>query len=50
VTAIWNYAQSFAINDNSFGTTFGPSHIGVLNLVSGQTHGAVATQPTDRII
>jgi phospholipase C len=50
VTAIWNYAQGFAINDNSFETTFGPSHIGVLNLVSGQTHGAVATQPTDRII
>jgi phospholipase C len=50
VTAIWNYAQAFAINDNSFGTTFGPSHIGVLNLVSGQTHGALPTQPTDRII
>jgi phospholipase C len=50
VTAIWNYAQNFAINDNSFGTTFGPSHVGVINLVSGQTHGAVATQPTDRII
>src|SRR5262245_45950978 len=50
VTALWNYAQHFAMNDNSFGTTFGPSHIGVLNLVSGQTHGAVATQPTDRII
>jgi phospholipase C len=50
VTALWNYAQGFALNDNSFGTTFGPSHIGVLNLVSGQTHGAVATQPTDRIL
>jgi phospholipase C len=50
VTALWNYAQGFAINDNSFGTTFGPSHVGVVNLVSGQTHGAVATQPTDRII
>src|SRR5262249_13997054 len=47
VTALWNYAQHFAINDDSFGTTFGPSHIGVLNLVSGQTHGAVPTQPTD---
>src|SRR5438046_41453 len=31
VTAIWNYAQNFAINDNSFETTFGPSHIGVIN-------------------
>lgn len=50
VTALWNYAQNFAINDNSFGTTFGPSHIGLLNLVSGQTHGAVPTRATPRII
>ena len=39
VTAIWNYAQTFAMNDNSFGTVFGPSTPGALNLVSGQTHG-----------
>jgi phospholipase C len=41
VTALWNYAQSFAMSDNSFGTTFGPSTPGALNLVSGQTHGAI---------
>ncbi|MBS1856185.1 MAG: alkaline phosphatase family protein [Acidobacteria bacterium] len=40
VTAMWNYAQNFAMSDNSFGTTFGPSTPGALNLVSGQTHGA----------
>jgi phospholipase C len=40
VTALWNYAQHFALNDNSFGTTFGPSAPGAINLVSGQTHGA----------
>jgi len=40
VTAIWNYAQRFAISDNSFDTTFGPSSPGAINLVSGQTHGA----------
>jgi phospholipase C len=40
VTAIWNYAQRFAISDNSFATTFGPSSPGAINLVSGQTHGA----------
>jgi phospholipase C len=40
-TAMWNYAQRFAMNDNFFNTTFGPSTPGVLNLVSGQTHGAV---------
>ncbi len=40
VTALWNYAQHFAMNDNSFNTTFGPSTPGALNLVSGQTAGA----------
>ena len=40
VTAIWNYAQHFAMSDRSFNTTFGPSTPGALNLVSGQTHGA----------
>jgi phospholipase C len=39
VTALWNYAQHFAMNDNSFGTTFGPSTPGALNLVAGNTHG-----------
>ena len=40
VTALWNYAQHFSMNDNSFGSTFGPSTPGALNLVSGQTNGA----------
>jgi phospholipase C len=40
VTALWNYAQHFAMSDNSFGTTYGPSTPGALNLVAGQTHGA----------
>jgi phospholipase C len=39
-TAIWNYAQYFAMSDNSFGTTFGPSTPGALNLISGNTFGA----------
>ncbi|HEY9287305.1 MAG TPA: alkaline phosphatase family protein [Candidatus Dormibacteraeota bacterium] len=39
VTALWNYAQQFAMNDNSYGTTFGPSSVGAVNLISGQTHG-----------
>jgi phospholipase C len=41
VTAIWNYAQHFAMSDRSFSTTFGPSTPGALNLISGQTHGAM---------
>ncbi len=39
VTALWNYAQHFAMSDNSFGTTYGPSTPGALNLVAGNTHG-----------
>jgi len=37
VTGLWNYAQHFAMGDNSFGTTFGPSSPGGINLVSGNT-------------
>lgn len=37
VTAMWNYAQSFAMSDNSWGTTFGPSTPGALNLIAGNT-------------
>jgi phospholipase C len=40
VTALWNYAQHFAMSDRSFSTGFGPSTPGALNLISGQTHGA----------
>jgi len=43
VTAFWNYAQHFAMSDNSYGTTFGPSTPGVINLVSGQTNGVVSS-------
>jgi phospholipase C len=39
VTAFWNYAQHFAMSDNSYNTIFGPSTPGLLNLVSGQTNG-----------
>jgi phospholipase C len=39
VTALWNYAQHYALNDNSYGSTFGPSTVGAVNLISGQTNG-----------
>ena len=38
VTAYWNYAQNFAMNDNSFGSVPGPSTPGAINVISGQTH------------
>jgi phospholipase C len=41
VTALWNYAQQYAMSDNSYSTTFGPSTPGALNLIAGQTHGAM---------
>jgi phospholipase C len=41
VTAFWNYAQHYALNDHSFGTTFGPSTPGALNMASGQTNGVI---------
>jgi phospholipase C len=45
VTGLWNYAQHYALSDNSFSTVFGPSTPGALNLVSGQTHGVFAVDP-----
>ena len=36
-----NYARHFSLSDNFFGSTFGPSTPGAINLVSGQTHGAI---------
>jgi phospholipase C len=41
VTALWNYAQRFSMSDNSFGSNFGPSTPGAINLISGQTNGVV---------
>ncbi|MGJ4938962.1 phospholipase C [Bradyrhizobium sp. HKCCYLS1011] len=40
VTAFWNYAQNFAMNDNAYTDTYGPSTPGAVNVVSGQTNGA----------
>ena len=37
VTGLWNYAQHYAMSDNSYGTTFGPSAPGAINLISGDT-------------
>jgi phospholipase C len=39
VTAYWNYAQRYAMSDNSYDTNFGPSTDGAVNLISGQLNG-----------
>ncbi|NHN57143.1 alkaline phosphatase family protein [Calidifontibacter sp. DB0510] len=48
VTGLWNYAQNYAMSDNSYSTTFGPSTPGALNLISGQTHGVRSYDPVTR--
>jgi phospholipase C len=39
VTALWNYAQHYAMSDNAYSDQYGPSTPGALNLISGQTNG-----------
>ena len=39
VTALWTYAQHFAMDDNTFTDTYGPSTPGALEAVSGNTDG-----------
>ena len=41
VTALWNYAQHFAMSDNFYDTNFGPSTPGAINMISGQTNGVI---------
>ncbi|HEY7323196.1 MAG TPA: alkaline phosphatase family protein, partial [Streptosporangiaceae bacterium] len=45
VTALWNYAQNYAMSDNNWDTTFGPSTPGALSVVSGSTGGSEALTP-----
>ena len=44
VTALWNYAQNFAMSDNMYTDTYGPSTPGAIAVVSGQHNGAVVTK------
>ena len=41
VTALWNYAQHFAMSDNFYSSNIGPSLPGHINIIAGQTHGAM---------
>ena len=50
VTALWNYAQHFAISDNFFDTEFGTTVMGHLNLISGQTHGTDSADIAGKIV
>jgi phospholipase C len=46
VTALWNYAQDYAMSDNNYDTDFGPSTPGALNLISGDDGAAYAVSPS----
>jgi phospholipase C len=39
VTAFWNYAQNFAMSDNNYTDTYGPSTPGAIGVISGQNNG-----------
>jgi phospholipase C len=41
VTGLWNYAQHFALSDNSYSSNFGPSSPGAINISAGNTFGAI---------
>jgi phospholipase C len=49
VTGLWNYAQNYAMSDNSWDTVFGPSSPGAINLISGNTHGIYAVDPVTHV-
>ncbi len=42
VTALWNYAQHFAMSQNAYTDTYGMSAEGAIAVISGQTNGAIA--------
>jgi phospholipase C len=50
VTALWNCAQQYAMSDNSYGTTFGPSTPGALNLIAGNTYPATPSASSSDIV
>lgn len=48
VTALWRYAQRYAMSDNAYTDTYGPSTPGALEVVSGQTNGMLAMASTKK--
>jgi phospholipase C len=48
VTALWRYAQKFAMSDNAYTDTYGPSTPGALNVIAGQTNGMLIATTTKK--
>ncbi len=49
VTGLWNYAQHFAMSDNDYGTTYGTSTLGAINVTGANTFGATCGAAADTI-
>jgi phospholipase C len=49
VTALWNYAQYFAMSDNYFDSEFGVTEEGHQNLIAGQTNTTSVTTISGKI-
>jgi phospholipase C len=50
VSALWNWAQTYAMSDNSWTTVFGPSTPGAINLIAGQTNGFATTNKSPTLM
>jgi phospholipase C len=50
VTALWNYAQNYAMSDNAWADQFGPSTPGAINMYAGQTNGFVQTKGSGSLL
>lgn len=48
VTALWQYAQHFAMSDATYTDTYGPSTPGALEVVAGQTGGMQIVRTTQK--
>ena len=46
VTALWNYAQNFAMSDANYGTGYGQSDVGAVNVTGANTFGVVCGDAT----
>ncbi len=50
VTALWTWAQHYAMADNMFGSTYGPSTPGALNLVRGNTANVTPAEVPGHVV
>jgi phospholipase C len=48
VTALWRYAQRYALDDNAYADAYGPSTPGAIEVVSGQTNGMLLLKTTQK--